>query len=142
MSETPHLTLSLNSPHPTTPMPQEPLPTHCLETTALSLLLQNQALGVCGFWSLSAPPPSPSLPYIPTLRLGHFTLSSQPLAPGYKSQVVPFPPVSPADQPLTWQSLLPTSSPASKYQYKTAPYLPGAPSPWESPSLSHLLDAA
>ncbi|CAI9181080.1 unnamed protein product [Rangifer tarandus platyrhynchus] len=30
-------------------MPQEPPLTHCLETTALSLLLQNQALGVCGF---------------------------------------------------------------------------------------------
>lgn len=59
MSETPRLTLSLNSPHPTTPMPQEPPLAHCLETTALSLLLQNQALGVCGFVVTVSTSPQP-----------------------------------------------------------------------------------
>lgn len=106
MSETPLLTLSLNSPHPTTPMPQEPPPTHCLETAALSLLLRNQALGVWGFLVTVSTSPNPFSALHSDLQAGTFTLSSQPLAPGYKSQVVPFPPMNPADQPLTWQTHL------------------------------------
>lgn len=113
-------------------MPQELLLAHCLETFALSLLLQDQAPEKQGFLALGRPP----------LSL-YASLSVPNPQPQDRRTKCSFPPVSPVGlnynlaEPV---ATAPLHAHTHKKQYRAVSYPQGLHGPGRAPPYHHLMD--